>query len=58
MLSHVVAPASHLMAQDFVLDLAPQTNHFGNRGTVFFYLGGGEGGRGMMWRKVRRTVLR
>ena len=30
------------MAQDHVLDLAPQTKHVGNRGTVFFWVGGEE----------------
>jgi hypothetical protein len=39
MLSHVLAPASHFMAQDLVLDLAPLTKCVRNRGTVFFLEG-------------------
>jgi len=35
MVTHVVVPASHLMAQDLVRDLAPLTKHVRNRGTVF-----------------------
>lgn len=46
MLSHVVAPASHLMAQDLVLDLAPPTKHVRNRGTIFFF------GWGVLWNDV------
>lgn len=42
------------MAQDHVLDLAPQTKHVGNRGTVFFWVGG----RNDVGGEVRRTVLR
>lgn len=54
MLRHVLAPASHFMAEDLMLDLAPLIKHVRNRGTVFFFLG--ESGR-MMWEEVRNTIL-